>query len=163
MHFYIVIEDCYNRIYSWPWVSSIKRNEAIPVFLLRFFLIIEFSLSSYSSSTCANLSMYLLRCEGNAATSLPRNPTVQRTKQTSIMKDKDHDSGGVWQYNIYGEVVLFTVLALPCSDHREKIAYEGFNEQTYEWWISEIMKSTRFAIFEFFISWQILAAFQTFF
>ena len=77
MHFYIVIEDCYNRIYSWPWISSIKRNEAIPAFLLLFFLIIEFSLSSYSSSTCANLSMYLLRCEGNAATSLPRNPTVQ--------------------------------------------------------------------------------------
>ena len=90
MHFYIVIEDCYNQIYSWPWISCIKRNEAIPAFLLLFFLIIEFSLSSYSSSTCANLSMYLLHCEGNAANSLPRNPTVQSSVPSLMRTTLDH-------------------------------------------------------------------------
>ena len=42
------------------------------------------------------------------------------------MEDKDHDSGGVLQCNIYGEVGLFTMLALPCCDHRENKAYGGF-------------------------------------
>ena len=65
-------------IYSWPWISTIERNDAILQFLLLFFLIIKISWVLYSSpSTCANLSMYFILCDGNAATSLPRNPTVQ--------------------------------------------------------------------------------------
>ena len=84
MHFYSFIAVCYTRIYSWSaWISSIKRNEAIPAFLFLLYLI--FSWVSYSSSTCPNLSMYLIFCDGNAATSLPRNPKVQSSVPSFLM------------------------------------------------------------------------------
>ena len=67
------------------------------------------------------------------------------------MEDKDHNYGGVWQSNNYGEVGLLTVLAIPCCDHRENKANKGLYEQTYEWWISKIIKSPRFAIFYFYM------------
>jgi hypothetical protein len=49
-----------------------------------------------------------------------RGAARQKTKLSWEIMDKDNNSGGVWQCNIYGEIVLFTVLALPCCDHWER-------------------------------------------
>ena len=47
--------------------------------------------------------------------------TSREKKQSRQMKDKDHKSWVIWRcYDIYGEIVLFTLLALPCCDDRGK-------------------------------------------
>jgi len=89
--------------------------------------------------------------------------------QTKQEKKGDNDgnnnnTGDVHQSHIYGELVLFSMhdsyvvlLALPwCCYEWENNVYKGI----YEWWISKIMKLLQSEIFEFFICWQILAAFQ---
>ena len=77
--------------------------------------------------------------------------------------DKDDNSGEVWWCNIYGawsSIVPFAYVLTSFNMlfSEGELSLQGFYIRIYEWWISKSMKLPWFAIFDFFISWRILAA-----